>query len=217
MEIDLLARYPKSKRDLKTRAEVKTEAVRAVARQFGEAFFDGERQFGYGGFSYHPRFWQDVVQDFITHYKLQPGMKVLDIGCAKGFMLHDLKQAMPGLQVSGIDISQYAIDNAMDSVKRDMAVGNAKSLPYQDNEFDLVISINTIHNLEREECGQALTEIQRVTKGNAFITVDAYRDDSEKERMEAWNLTAKTIMRVDGWEAFFVEVGYGGDYYWFIP
>ena len=35
--------------------------------------------------------------------------------------------------------------------------------------------------------------------------------------MEAWNLTAKTVMHVDEWKSFFAEVGYTGDYYWFIP
>ncbi len=217
MEKDLLARYPKSKRDLKTRAEVKTEAVRAVARQFGEEFFDGDRQFGYGGFNYHPRFWTDVVQDFIAHYQLKPGMKLLDVGCAKGFMLYDFKQAMPGLEFKGLDISDYAIENAIEAVQHDLMVGNAKALPFPDNEFDLVISVNTVHNLDKEECGVALAEIQRVSKGNAFVTVDAYRNEAEKERMEAWNLTAKTIMHVDQWQAFFKEVGYSGDFYWFMP
>jgi ubiquinone/menaquinone biosynthesis C-methylase UbiE len=96
-------------------------------------------------------------------------------------------------------------------------VANAMLLPYEDNSFDVVFSINTVHNLERDDCGRALQEIMRVSKGKAFITVDAYRNDIEKERMFAWNLTAKTIMHVDEWKAFFKEVGYTGDYYWFIP
>ena len=96
-------------------------------------------------------------------------------------------------------------------------VADAKKLPFEDNSFDVVISINTVHNLECEECGQALKEIERVSKGKSFITVDAYRNEEEKELMLAWNLTGRTIMHVDEWKAFFDKVGYTGDYYWFIP
>ena len=98
-----------------------------------------------------------------------------------------------------------------------MRVGDARQLEFADDSFDFVMSINTIHNLNREDCAQALQEIQRVSGGRAFITVDAYRNELEKERMEAWNLTALTMMSVDEWKDFFAEVGYNGDYYWFIP
>ena len=98
-----------------------------------------------------------------------------------------------------------------------LKIGNATKLPFQSNTFDFVISINTIHNLNRDDCALALQEIERVTKGSSFITVDAYRNDEEKTRMEAWNLTALTMMSVDEWKDFFLEVGYSGDFYWFIP
>ena len=98
-----------------------------------------------------------------------------------------------------------------------LTIGNATKLPFQSNTFDFVISINTVHNLNREDCALALQEIERVTKANSFITVDAYRNDKEKTRMEAWNLTALTMMSVDEWKDFFLEVGYSGDFYWFIP
>ena len=96
-------------------------------------------------------------------------------------------------------------------------MGSATSLPYQDKSFDFVMSINTIHNLNRADCAVSLQEIERVTRGNSFVTVDAYRNDEEKARMEAWNLTALTMMSVDEWKEFFLEVGYTGDFYWFIP
>jgi ubiquinone/menaquinone biosynthesis C-methylase UbiE len=141
----------------------------------------------------------------------------LDVGCAKGFMLYDLSQLIPGIKIRGIDVSEYAINNSMPEVRKFIQVANAKKIPFPDNSFDVVISINTIHNLERAECGQALREISRVSKKYSFITVDAYRNDEEKKNMHAWNLTAKTIMSVDDWKLFFKEAGYVGDYYWFIP
>jgi len=217
LEVDLLVNYPKAKRNLDERAASKTEADRAIARQFGKDFFDGDRRHGYGGFNYLPRFWQPVIPTFQSHFRLDRDSSLLDVGCAKGFMMHDLAALIPGITVKGIDISQYAIDNAIEDMKPHVQVANAINLPFRDKSFDIVISINTIHNLERHELATALREIQRVAIRGAFITVDAYRDDAEHERMLAWNLTAKTIMHVDEWVEFFEEVGYTGDYYWFIP
>jgi len=217
IEIELLKNYPKTKRDLKERAESKTEEDRAIARQFGKDFFDGDRNHGYGGFGYMSRFWQPVIPTFKEHFNLDSNSKVLDVGCAKGFMLFDMIELIPNITVRGIDISSYAIENSKEEVKEFLSVADARVLPFEDNSFDVVISINTIHNLERDECAKALQEIERVSRGKSFITVDAYRNDEEKEAMYAWNLTAKTIMSVDEWMAFFDEVGYTGDYYWFIP
>ena len=69
---------------------------------------------------------------------------ILDIGCGKGFMLHDFKGIMQNCSVTGIDVSEYAIENAMDSVKAELIIGSADQLDFTDNSFDLVISINSI-------------------------------------------------------------------------
>lgn len=216
-EIDLLANYPRTPRNVEERGTAKTEEDRAIARRFGKEFFDGERRHGYGGFRYAPRFWQPIVPTFQQHFDLTSESSVLDVGCGKGFMLHDLAEGIPGLTVNGIDISDYAIAHAIESMRPHVQLGDARSLPFADGSFDVVISINTIHNLDREECGRALQQIQRVARRGAFITVDAYRNDEERDAMLAWNLTARTILHVDEWKAFFAEVGYTGDYYWFIP
>lgn len=217
LEIDLLAKYPKVSRDLSARLEAKTAEARAIGRKFGFDYFDGDRNHGYGGFTYQERFWKPVVPDLISHFNLNSSSRVLDVGCAKGFFLHDLQEALPGIDVNGIDISQYAIENSIESVQSKVRLGDARQLEFPDSSFDFVMSINTIHNLDRDDCAKALTEIQRVSGGKSFITVDAYRNETERERMEAWNLTALTMMSVDEWKEFFKEVGYDGDYYWFIP
>lgn len=216
-EIDLLKNYPKTKRDPKARAAEKTEEDRIIGRKFGKEYFDGDRRYGYGGYTYQSHFWQPVIPTFIEHFCLTQQNSVLDVGCAKGFMLHDLSLAVPGITLSGIDISKYAIENAIENMKPFLGIGNAKALTFNDNSFDVVVSINTVHNLSREDCAQALCEIERVSRGKSFITVDAYTNEEERIRMEAWNLTALTFMHVDEWKAFFEEVGYTGDYYWFIP
>lgn len=217
IEVDLLINYPKTKRNLDERQASKTEDDRAVARQFGKDFFDGDRSHGYGGFNYFPRFWQPVIPKFREHWDLDSSSSVLDVGCAKGFMLHDLAELIPGITVRGVDVSEYAIANSIEDMRPFLQVANAIELPFPDKSFDVVISINTIHNLERAECAKALREIQRVSRGKSFVTVDAYRNEDEKVRMYAWNLTAKTIMSVDEWIEFFADAGYTGDYFWFIP
>ncbi|NEV79331.1 class I SAM-dependent methyltransferase [Rhodopseudomonas sp. BR0C11] len=216
-EIDLLVNYPRTKRNVDERGQTKSEEDRAIARRFGKEFFDGDRRHGYGGFNYMSRFWQPVIPTFQQHFGLSASSSVLDVGCAKGFMLHDMAELIPGITVKGVDVSDYAIEHAIDDMKPHVSVASATKLPFADKSFDVVISINTVHNLVRDDCAAALREIERVARKGAFITVDAYRDDEEKRRMMAWNLTAQTIMHVDEWKAFFAEIGYTGDYYWFIP
>lgn len=217
MEINLMENYPYTKRNITERAQTKTLEDRRIAQQFGKEFFDGTRDQGYGGFNYNSKYWQPVIPDFQRRYNLNEKSSVLDIGCAKGFMLYDLVQLIPNITVRGIDISQYAIENAMDEIKPHCQVACATDLPFPDNSFDCVISITTVHNLERAELIKALQEIERVKRKHSFITIDAYHDDAEKERMDAWNLTAKTVLHVDEWKELFNEAGYTGDYYWFIP
>jgi SAM-dependent methyltransferase len=216
-EIDILVNYPKTKRDLTARLDSKSEESRSIGRRFGFDYFDGDRSYGYGGFNYHQRFWQPVIPTIIDNYQLNNLSSVLDVGCAKGFFLYDLKQLLPDVSISGVDISEYAIENAKLEVKEYLQVACATNLPFKDDSFDFVMSINTLHNLSREDCAVSLQEIERVARGDSFITVDAYRNDEEKVRMEAWNLTALTMMSVDEWKSFFLEVGYTGDFYWFIP
>lgn len=217
IEINLLAKYPKSKRDLDERADAKTEKDREIALQFGKDFFDGDRKNGYGGFNYSPKFWEPVIPTFKNYWNLNSTSSLLDVGCAKGFMLFDFARLIPGISIKGIDISEYAIRHSKPEVRDYLQIGDAQSLPFQDNSFDVVISINTVHNLDKVGCANALREIERVSRGKSFITVDAYRSETEKKRMYKWNLTAKTIMHVDDWKSFFHSVGYTGDYFWFIP
>ena len=215
--VNLLRNYPKTKRDPFSRAANKTEEDRSVARRFGKEFFDGDRRFGYGGFTYHPRFWENVVPDIMQHYSFKGDEAILDVGCAKGFMIYDFQRMYPNLALRGVDVSSYAIQNSLEIVRNQLSVASAVKLPFSDNSFDLVISVNTLHNLDGEELDLAFKEVSRVSKRHSFIVVDAYKDDIEKEAMFAWNLTAKTIKSVEEWKKYFEQVGYLGDYYWFTP
>ncbi len=236
-EVNLLDKYPRSKRPIEERGRRKLAGhgwlnrpderdnedivlehqLLNLARRFGKEYFDGDRLYGYGGYHYDPRFWTDTVRRFRDYYKLADAASILDVGCAKGFMMYDFKRLMPKITVAGIDISHYARENAMEEIKPFIRVGNAMELPYPDRSFDLVVSINTVDHLPLNECKQAVQEIQRVTRKHAFLSVNAWRTEEERERLLKWNITAMTCMHVADWKKLLDEVGYTEDYWWFIP
>ena len=215
-EVNLLKFYPQSKRPIDDRGNLITEQDRAIARKFDVEYFDGDRLTGYGGYNYSPRFWTDTVAHIKDFYHLDDNSKILDIGCAKGYMMHDLSLLIPGAEIKGVDVSNYAKENAIESMQDNIVVANANNLPFPDDYFDLVIAINTLHNLPLIDCKQAFREINRVTKNNSFVMNDAWRDAKGKQSMLKWNLTALTYMSCDDWEELFKEVNYNGDYYWFF-
>ena len=215
-EVNLLEFYPQSKRPIDDRGNLITEQDRAIARKFDVEYFDGDRLTGYGGYNYNPRFWTDTVAHIKDFYHLDDNSKILDIGCAKGYMMHDLSLLIPGAEIKGVDVSNYAKENSIESMQDNIVVANANNLPFPDDYFDLVIAINTLHNLPLIDCKQAFSEINRVTKNNSFVMNDAWRDAKGKQSMLNWNLTALTYMSCDDWEELFKEVDYKGDYYWFF-
>jgi SAM-dependent methyltransferase len=213
-EVNLLDAYPRSKRPIAER-EAAVPLQRAVAREFGREYFDGDRSQGYGGYHYDGR-WVAVASRMRDFYGLRAGDRVLDDGCAKGFLLHDLKQVVPGIEVVGVDISPYAIAHAMPDVRPYLVVAAATKLPFPDRSFDAVIAINTIHNLERDDCREALREIERVSRRFKYIQVDSWLNPEQKRKFERWQLTALTYFEPAGWRQLFEEAGYTGDYYWTI-
>jgi ubiquinone/menaquinone biosynthesis C-methylase UbiE len=189
---------------------------RAIAKRFGEEYFDGPRTQGYGGYRYNPRYWMPVAEDLRDAYGITAGTKVLEIGCAKGFLLHDLRQVVPGVEVYGLDISAYGVQHSMDDVRPHLVRGTAERLPYPDDAFDVVLCINTLHNLPVEPCKQAVRQIVRVTRpgGHSYIQVDSWLTEQQHQDFLNWQLTAQTFFDPEGWRRLFAEVGYDGDYYW---
>jgi len=214
-EVNLLARLPKSKRNIEKRKEAQTAENIVISRQYGEQYFDGPREVGYGGYRYDGR-WVPIAEDFIKHFSLKPGDRVLDVGCAKGFLVKDLVKVCPGLEVFGLDISEYALMHCEPEVVGRLHLGSADKLPFPDNSFSAVISLNTIHNFERYDAIRAVHEIERLAPGRGFIQVDSYRTAAQRELFLSWVLTAKFHDYPDGWIKLFKEAGYTGDWYWTI-
>lgn len=214
-EVNLLRRYPTSKRNIEKRSSEKSEEHVRISREYGYEYFDGEREYGYGGYSYDGR-WIPIAEDIIEHFSLKPGMRILDIGCAKGFLVKDLMIACPGLEAFGLDVSEYGIHHSEPETYGRLHLGNAVKLPFPDNSFNAVISINTLHNLKRADLITAIHEMQRVNASpeKSYIQVDSYHTAEEKEIFESWVLTAYTYGYPDEWKALFEEANYAGDYYW---
>lgn len=214
-EINLLRRYPQSKRNVQSRANAKTAEHVRISRQYGFEYFDGPREFGYGGYRYDGR-WIPIAEDIIAHFGLKPGDRVLDVGCGKGFLVKDLMKVCPGLEAFGLDISEYAVMHCEPEVVGRLHVGNARKLPFPDRSFAAVVSVNTVHNLDRAECIQAISEIERLAPGKGYVQVDSYHTPEQRELFLNWVLTAHTHDYPEGWKQIFREAGYTGDYYWTI-
>jgi protein-L-isoaspartate(D-aspartate) O-methyltransferase len=182
-----------------------------VAKQYGKDYWDGDRQYGYGGYRYDGR-WRPIAEKMAQHYGLKSGDKILDVGCGKAYLLYEFTQAIPDVEIAGIDISEYAIQNAKEEVKPFLQVGNATALPYPDQTFDFVVSILALHNLHNYELYNALQEIERVGKDRKYIVVESYRNDREKANLLYWQLTCQSFYTPQEWEWFFKQSGYTGDY-----
>lgn len=205
---------PKSPEDIQARifAKQADPGIKLIACRYGREYFDGDRKYGYGGYQYDGR-WQKVAHELIRHYGLRMGNRVLDIGCAKGFLVEDLW--CNHIEAFGVDVSTYAIANCRPSAVGRLHWMTASDLKlFPDKSFDLVVSFNTLHNLPQRRVVVALQEIMRVSKGPAYVQVDSYNTAQEKAQFESWVLTARYHDYPDGWLKTFEEAGYTGDYGW---
>ncbi len=182
-----------------------------VAVKFGADYWDGDRQYGYGGYRYDGR-WRPVAEAMAKHYGLNAGSKILDVGCGKAFLLHEFTQAVPGIEVVGLDLSEFAITHAKEEVRPHLVAGSAAKLPFPDRSFDLVFSITTLHNLYINDLWSALGEIERVSRGGKYVCVEAYRNEREKVNLMYWQLTCRAFHTPSEWEWLFQRAGYTGDY-----
>lgn len=182
-----------------------------MAKKWDFDYWDGDRRINYGGYRYDGR-WAKVARAMADHYGIKAGDRILDVGCGKGFLLHDFTQVIPGVEVTGLDVSSYALDHAMEDLGGRLHLGSAASLPFEDKSFDLVFSINTLHNLHCYDLDKALREIQRVGRRHKYICVESYRTEEEKANLLYWQVTCEAFNTPEEWEWWFRTTGYDGDH-----
>jgi SAM-dependent methyltransferase len=183
-----------------------------LAKKWDFDYWDGDRRINYGGYRYMEGRWEKVAKAMADHYGLKAGDKILDVGCGKGFLLFDFTKVVPGIEVHGIDVSTYALQNAKEEIKGSIQEGNASALPYADGEFDLVYSLNTLHNLHCYDLSKALSEMQRVGKKHRYLCVESYRNEVEKANLLYWQVTCEAFNTPEEWEWWFEQSGYTGDH-----
>lgn len=186
-----------------------------IASEFGQMYWDGPRDYGYGGYKYDGR-WRPIAEAMAKHYGLKDSSEILDIGCGKGFLLLELRKMGIG-ELHGIDISNYAICDAerifidqMNTAWFDCAP--ASKIPYTDGAFDFTYSINVFHNLSYSELKQSLKEMLRVGKEKFYICVESYETEEQLCNLQCWALTCKSFYSKDDWRNIFSDNGYEGDY-----
>ena len=212
-EIDFLGSlHSGTKRDYLGRVNERDKAECAeIAKHWGRDYWDGDRATGYGGMHYDGR-WCTVAEKMVAHYGIKPGHRILDVGCGKGFLLYEFAQMVPGVEVTGLDISDYAIEHAKEEVKPDLKQGHARELPFENNSFDFVVSITTLHNLYLFDLMDALKEIERVVRGGKYVVVESYRNEREKMNLLYWQLTCECFFTPQEWQWVFNQAGYSGDH-----
>ena len=212
-QIDFIQKlHSGTKRDYLARVNEADKAeCMEIARKWGYDYWDGERKYGYGGYTYDGR-WHSVADAMAEHYGLKAGDRILDVGCGKGFLLYEFTQAVPGVEVVGFDISDYAIEHAKGEVKPLLKQGHARKLPFEDASFDFVVSIATLHNLYLFDLMDALEEIERVGRGGKYVVVESYRNEREKMNLLYWQLTCECFFTPQEWQWVFTQAGYSGDH-----
>ena len=182
------------------------------AKQYEYDYWDGDRRYGYGGYKYMPGHWKPVAESLIENYKLDNDSSVLDVGCGKAYLLHEMKLILPGLRVVGFDISNHGLSDSRPEIRDDLFIARAQD-PYKfnDNEFDLVITLGCLHNLRIFELQIALSEIERVGK-QGYIMLESYRNEQEQFNLQCWALTCESFFDHEEWPWIYNHFGFTGDY-----
>ena len=212
MEFNLLEGYPEPKSVRKVSKNLRTIKQRIVASRRDFDFFDGERNYGYGGFSYDGR-WKPIAERIVNNYFEKSGGNFLQLNCEKGFLLHDIKELNKNINVYGIETSKYAISKSMSTIKENIVFGEISNLPFEDSFFDFVVALGSVYTRPLDNAINLLKELQRVSNGKCFITLATYSNEEEYFLFKDWTLLGCLMFKREEWLEVLKEANYQGFYY----
>ena len=211
-ELNLLKDYPKPQVARVVSKNLRNIQSRIIASYRDKEFFDGNRNNGYGGFKYDGR-WKTIVEQICKEYNLNNKSSFLQIGCEKGFLLHDLKSFLPEAQITGLEKSSYARENSMETVKNCIMNSDYTKFEFPDNKFDFILAIGVIYSLTLEDAIKCLKEIQRAGKGKSFINLASYKNENDYWLFKDWTVLGSLILQEDEWIEILKHCKYTGDYH----
>lgn len=181
----------------------------------GRLYYDGPRFLGYGGYSKNDCHWINIAEELIKIFKLENSMSVLDIGCAKGYLV----EAFSNLNFEkayGIDTSSYAINTSETNIKDRLIESSVLKIPFPSKFFDMSICIDVLQELPKSLIPAAIREINRVSK-KSLIAVPVINSDNpeKKDQFLSWSISAETAMSEEKWINIFRDSGYKSFYSFF--
>jgi SAM-dependent methyltransferase len=178
---------------------------------FGYDYFDNQNiHIGYGGYEYDGRY-ETPVQKIIENYNLKENSKVLELGCAKGFLLYEFYKK--NMIVTGIDISSYAKNNCILEIKDRIINADASDgIPFENKHFDLIISKDFLPHVNQDKLVFLLKECQRVSHSN-FHHIQCGHNDKQIQDLVKWDKTHKSTFSEEKWMKIFVKAKYTGNYF----
>jgi len=212
-EFNLLDGYPTPIKPRYVGENIRTIKNRIISGYRDKNFFDGDRNFGYGGFNYDGR-WKKVAKKIVEEYKLNKKSSFLQLNCEKGFLINDIHDVLPESRVCGLETSEYAVANAMEKIKKNIKkVDNYFNLKFQNETFDFIMALGVIYTHSLNDAIKCLKEIQRVGKGKSFITLASYNNSEDYWLFKDWTVIGTTILKKEEWVEVLKHVNYTGDYF----
>ena len=212
-EFNLLSNYPLPSKPRLVNSNLRTIKNRIIASYRDKELYDGDRNNGYGGYRYDGR-WVKVAKKICSEYNLSNKSSFLHLGCEKGFLMYDLNNLYPEMDICGVETSKYAIEYSMKNIKNKIINSNYIDLKnFKDNTFDFVYATGVVYAFNITDAIKCLKEIKRITKKNSFVTLASYTNEEDYWLFKNWTLLGATILLKKEWESILKHIGYQGDYY----
>jgi ubiquinone/menaquinone biosynthesis C-methylase UbiE len=130
--------------------------------------------------AFYERYWDRDAELEDFHYKwpiikhLVPttsAISILDFGCGKGKILHEMTKINPKADYTGVDVSQNGLNTAKKVIKKAKfaLIADGGKLPFKDNSFDFVTALDVLEHVY--DTHNAFAELARVLNPNGKILI----------------------------------------------